>query len=99
METDANLWKRLKIGDRVRLVDMPTEFSRPDCFVHRHTLRAYRRVIARGRPQRIFQIDAWGTPWISFRFKMKNGRWQHHWLVVNHDGLILDRPRLRPAAA
>jgi hypothetical protein len=93
MNTDANLWKRLQVGDNVRLDHMPTEFSRPGYFVHQSTLRAYRRVIARGRPQRVFQIDAWGIPWIKFRFKMKNGKWEVHWLAVNHDGLVLVRAR------
>jgi hypothetical protein len=93
METDPNLWKRLKVGDRVRLVHMPTEFSRPGYLIYPCTLRAYRRVIARRRPQRIFQIDAWGVPWISFRFRMKNGKWEGHWLAVNHDGLVLARHR------
>jgi hypothetical protein len=93
METDPNFWKRLKVGDHVRLVHMPTEFSRPGYFVHRDTLRAYRRVIARGRPQRVFKIDACGTPWISFRFRMKNGKWEHLELAVNHDRLVLVRRR------
>jgi hypothetical protein len=93
MDTDPNLWKRLKVGDRVRHVHVPTEFSRPGYLIYRDTLRAYRRVIARGGPQRIFQIDAWGVPWISFRFRMKNGNWEGHELAVNHDGLVLVRPR------
>jgi hypothetical protein len=93
METEAKLWKRLKVGDRVRLVHVPTEFSRPGYLIHRDTLRAYRRVIERRRSQRNFEIDAAGVPWISFRFKMKNGRWEHHRLAVNHDGLVLVRAR------
>ncbi len=88
IQNESNLWGRLKVGDQVRLVHMPSEFSRPDCFIHRDTLRAYRRVIARVWPQRIFKIDAWGTPWISVRFRMKNGQCESHELAVNHDGLV-----------
>lgn len=93
MQTDATLWRRLKVGDYVRLVHMPTEFSRPGYLIYPNTLRAYKRVIKRGRPQRIFQIDAWGVPWISFRFKMKKGKWEYHELAINHDGLVPVRPR------
>jgi hypothetical protein len=89
MKTNATLWKRLKVGHRVRLVHMPTEFSRPGYSIHRDTLRAYRRVIARRRPQRVFEIDVWGVPWIKLRFKMKDRKWEHHELAVNHDGLVL----------
>jgi hypothetical protein len=92
-DTDPELWRRLKVGDYVRLVHMPTEFSRPGYLIYPDTLRAYKRLIARGRPQRIFKVDAWAVPWISVRFRLKNGRLECHELAMNHDGLVLVRPR------
>ncbi|MEX2121804.1 MAG: hypothetical protein WD847_19635 [Pirellulales bacterium] len=93
METDPELWRSLKVGDRIRLVHMPTEFSQKEYLIHRDTLRAYRRLIARQRSLRICEIDEGGCPWIQFRFKKKDARWEHHWLLLNHDGLVKVRPR------
>src|SRR5262245_6701210 len=81
------LWRTLRIGDRIRLVEMPPEFFRPGYFVHRDTVRVYRRLLSRGRPLRIHRIDEWGLPWVACRFRRKTGSWEYHWLAVNHNGL------------
>ena len=93
VKTDPKLWKRLKVGDRVRIVQMPTDFSQPGYFVHRHTLRAYRKLIARNRPLRVSKIDDWKMPWVRFQFRRKDGRIEYHSMRFNHDGLVLVKPR------
>ena len=87
MAKRKELWQTLKISDRIRLVEIPSEFFRPGYYIHRDTLRVYKKLLARGRPLRIYNIDEWGLPWVAFRFRRKNGRWEYHWLAVNHDGL------------
>jgi hypothetical protein len=87
MSKSKELWRGLRVGDRVRLVEIPAEFLQEGCFVHRETLRVYKRLIARKRALRVFQIDQWKLPWIQCRFRRKDGRWEHHWLAINHSGL------------
>jgi hypothetical protein len=86
-------YRKLRVNDRIRLVHMPTEFSRPGFFVHRDERRAYRRLIERGRSLRVFKIDEWGLPWVHFKFRLKNGRFEYHWLLINHDGWVKVRRR------
>lgn len=86
-------WKRLRIGDCVRFVRMPTEFAKPGYRIHRETLRVYRRLIARRRAVRVFKLDAWKLPWIRCQFRRRDGRWEYHSLAINHDGWVLVKPR------
>jgi hypothetical protein len=92
-EGTMELWRQLKVGDRVRIFEYPPEFSQPGYFVHRDTRRVYKKLIARGSPLRIFEIDAWGSPWICCRFRRKNGSWERHFLSINHDGLVRVKSR------
>jgi len=86
-------WKKLRVGDRVRFVSMPTEFSRPGYYVHRDTLRVYRRLIQRRRAVRVVYLDDWKLPWIRCQFRCKDGRIEYHSLAINHDGWDRVRPR------
>jgi hypothetical protein len=81
-------WRKLRLNDRVRLVHLPTEFSQPGYFVHRDTLRVYRRRIDRGRSVRVFKIDEWKIPWVQFQFRRKDGRIEYYSLAINHDGWV-----------
>ena len=79
---------RLRVGDRVRIVRMPNDFSRPDYYVHATTRRVYRLLIARGRPLRVFKVDESGLPWVQCRFRRRNGSWEHHSLAINDDSWV-----------
>ena len=61
--------------------------------LHAETRDLYLRLIARGRPSRVFQIDEYGLPWIRCRFRRKNGKWENHWLAINDDSWVLVRGR------
>jgi hypothetical protein len=93
MAKRKELWRTLKVGDRVRLVEMPPEFLQPGYRIFPETLRVYKKLVARGRPLRIWQIDEWGHPWIWCRFRRKNRRWEWHTLAVNHDGIAKVKAR------
>jgi hypothetical protein len=86
-------WRKLRVGDRVRFVNMPTEFARPGYFVHRDTLRVYRRLIERSRTVRVAYFDDWKLPWIRCQFRGKDGRIEYHELAINHDGWVLVKSR------
>ena len=81
-------WRRLKVGDRVRFVRLPTFQGVPGGGLHPETLRLYKQLIARGRPARVFQIDKDGLPWINCRFRKRGGQWEHHWLAINDDSWV-----------
>lgn len=81
-------WKRLRIGDRVRFVRMPKLADTPGYFFAPETRRVYKKLIARNRPARVFQIDEYGQPWIYCRFRRKNGTWEIHWLAITDDSWV-----------
>src|SRR5690242_19964618 len=60
-------FRGLKVGDRVRLVQIPS-FYRVGYNNHRDTMWVYRQVFARRRPMRICLIDEWGLPYVHCAF-------------------------------
>ena len=90
-----DVWRRLKVGDRVRLVEMPPEFFGEGYYVHRDTMRVYKMLVARGRSVRVFKIDAWESPWIRCGFRRSSGKMEWHDLSINHDGLDKVNPRAK----
>jgi hypothetical protein len=91
-ETDPNLWRTLKLGDRVRLVHI-REFLQPGYVILPETMRVYSKLLARRGSLRVAWIDEYDQPWVVVRFRRKNGRYETHWLSVNHDGLVRVRSR------
>lgn len=89
------MWRELKVGDQVRLVAIPPEFLREGYGIHKETMRLYKKLLARRRPLRVFQICDWGLPWIRCRFQRKNGQWEWHSLAINHGGLVRVKSRHR----
>jgi hypothetical protein len=87
-------WQTLQVGDRIRFVSMPTGFSSNNC--QEETLEAYRTLIARRHPVRVSKLDELNMPWIQFRVQQSNGRWDHHSLLINHDGWVRVRSRQIP---
>jgi hypothetical protein len=92
--------KKLKVGDRVRIIGVPG-VGVPNYYIHPGTIRAYKKLIARGRSVRIFEIDEYGSPWYRFRFRRKNGTWEHHWMVImeNDTNWVMVRQQKKAADA
>ena len=86
-------WRQLRVGERIRIVHMPSDFARPGYFVHRSTRRIYRRLIDRRRSVRIHRIDEYNMPWIHCQCRRKDGRIEYHYLLINHDGWVRVKPR------
>ena len=82
-------WKDLRIGDRVRFVRLPTFQGVLAAGLLPETLRLYKKLIARARPQRVFWIDEYGLPWIRCRFRRNSGTWEGHWLAINYYSWVL----------
>jgi hypothetical protein len=93
MGKTSALWRQLKVGDRIRLTEVPREFFQAGYYIHRDTLRVYRKLVDCRRPLRVWMIDEYGFPWVQCRFRNKDGRWEHHSLAVNHNGLERVKPR------
>jgi hypothetical protein len=71
----------LKVGDRIRITGVPGEGVKGYC-IHPDTVLVYKKLVARGRAVRIYEIDEYGSPWFACRFRKKSGKWEHHTLAV-----------------
>lgn len=95
MSTDPELWRSLRVGDRVRLIEYPTEFLQPGYYIHPDTVRVYKGLLRRKTPLRVYEIDEYDSPWIACRFRRRNGGYEWHTLRVDHDGLAKVKSRNR----
>jgi hypothetical protein len=88
MNTNPDLWRMLKVGDRVRMVELPTPSGTfREWPLHADTRRAYRYLLRRTTPLVVCEIDEYGCPWVQFRLRGRNGRMEHHSMMLNHGGL------------
>jgi hypothetical protein len=91
-------WRSLRISDMVRIVRMPSGVDAPGYVFHRMTRQLCKRLIERKRPVRVYEV-AYGAPWISCRFRRKDGRWEYHSLAINDDSWVRVKHRKkRPIA-
>jgi hypothetical protein len=79
----------LRIGDRIRCVRIPTGDlvdlrKRQRCGVPwaHDTVRILQRLADRRQVVAIDDVDEYGTPWFSYAFRNKTGRWEYHRLAV-----------------
>jgi hypothetical protein len=87
--------RKLKVGDRVRLVHFPDEYLSPHA-LHRQTRQLYRRLLARRRFVRVYYVDEMGLPWIQCQFRQRNGKWEYHSLLIGTEsGWVKVKPRKR----
>jgi hypothetical protein len=93
MATSNQPWKDLRVGDRIRLVAMPPEWDAPGYHLPACTRNLVRRLIARRRPLRIYEVDDAGAPWVQCRFRLRSGQWDHHFLAITQGGWVRVKPR------
>ena len=86
--SESEAWKSLRVGDRIRIVRMPSGVDEPGYTFHPETRRLYERLIERGRSLRIAELCDWGLPWIGCRFQLEDGTWEHHSLAVIDDSWV-----------
>ena len=91
MAKPREIWRQLRIGDRIRLVEIPTDLDWGALLPE--TKQAYRYLVERRRPLTVFMIDEYGFPWIRFWFRRRNGQIRHDWLAINHGGLAIVKAR------
>jgi hypothetical protein len=97
MNSEPELWRQLRVGDRIRLVRLPTDFFVwPSLW--RETKDAYRYLLNRRSPVTVFQIDEYGYPWVAFQFRNKRGKMGYHWMAMNHGGIAIvkSKPEVTP---
>lgn len=76
--------KKLKVGDKIRILDVPGK-DIPGYYIHKDTVRVYKKIVARKRAVRISNIDEYDQPWYTCKFRCNNGTWEWHSLVVMED--------------
>jgi hypothetical protein len=76
--------KSLKVGDKIRIISVPGG-GVPGYYIHKGTVRVYKKIIARKRAVRISEIDEGGTPWYTVKLRQKNGTWACNHLAVLED--------------
>lgn len=88
-------WHELRVGDRIRLVEEPPEWKRPGYHLPAETRALWRLLVARRRPLRVYEVDAWGAPWVRCRLSKPDGGWVYHFLAITHGGWVRVWPRRR----
>lgn len=83
------LWRTLRVADRVRIVHIPQDFaSAPDTYrLHPETEELYRHLVAQSAVLTVKEIDDWNVPWIDYTWVRPDGTEEFHSLGLNHDGL------------
>jgi hypothetical protein len=78
--------KLLKIGDQVRFVSIPTEWSEPGYVVPRCDMLFIKRMIERTFPSRVREIDYLGYPWIRAILRHRGKTTYHYWMIAESTG-------------
>lgn len=87
MNSNLEPWRKLKVGDRVRIVKIPSIFSDPNTNLlnAQETLGLYQTLIDLRIILEIDEIDEFGHPWISYDVTDDDGEVTSHGLALNDD--------------
>lgn len=82
--------KDLKVGDRLRITGVPTNYKVPPL-----TEKVFKQLAARKRSVRINKVDENGIAWYSCKFKRPDGTWVYHDIDVlpGEDNWVLVKKR------
>ena len=86
--------RKLKVGDRIKFVSLPDEWTAPGCVVSKKSIAFMKAMIARKWPSRICKITEDGYPWIEARMKEGDCTVYHGWRIYEKTGWRLVRKRL-----
>ena len=78
--------KSLKVGDLVRFVALPDEWSRTGYTVHRESIAFMKMMVSRTWPSRVVEIDEYGCPWIHARIRVRGRLHYHSWGIMESTG-------------
>ncbi len=78
--------KCLKVGDLVRFVCLPDEWSQQDFLVSQDDVAFIKKMIKRSWPSRVFTVDEYGEPWISARIRERGKYHYHSWKIAESTG-------------
>ncbi len=78
--------KYLKVGDLVRFVGLPDEWSQKGFSVSHDDVLFMKKLIMRSWPSRVSMIDEYGDPWISARIRERGKYYFHTWKIAESTG-------------
>jgi len=78
--------KSLKVGDLVRFVALPDEWSRTDYTISAGDIAFMKKMIRRSWPSRVSEIDEYGHPWICARMRERGRICHHSWAIMESMG-------------
>jgi len=90
MKPGSTNWKALRIGDKIRIVQVPSLFSDP----HYHngdwddTFALYLKLISSNEVLTISKIDELGRPWIEYETQGADGGTTSSSLAVDDDSWV-----------
>lgn len=83
----------LKVGDLIRFVALPDEWSRPGRAVVPESIAFMQKMVTRRRPSRVAEIDEFGYPWINARLRECGTLRYHGWAIMESTGWRLVKRR------
>lgn len=89
--------RSLRVGDLVRFVAFPEEWSRKGWTAPSASVSLMRRLIRRTSPSRIAEIDGAGLPCVHVRIRQRSRTTHHSWLIAETTGWRRVRRRVPSA--
>ncbi len=76
----------LQVGDLVRFIGIPEEWSQSGYRIQRSSILFMKNLIRRTWPSRVSRIDDTGFPWIEARIRNRGRIEYHSWMITEPTG-------------